>query len=346
MRSALRLLSVRGSVSAVAGAVAQVRAVDHRGAEVGRDRAQQVVVDGAAVERADQPLVGVDGGRREVRHDPDALLVGDLGQDAVRVGLRERAGVRRDQRDLDAVADALLAEVVVGEERELERRDGALDRHLADVDDEPAFLHAGDGLPHRERPVERVERVHAAVAHHARHAFDLLRRRAAAERADQEIVGIVAVVGVHLALRVVDQHHFGRHEGDAARQRRGDRPDDVVPFAIAVHPERDEQEPRLVDVQRGLVDHRDLPLAEVEPVRQQVGRQRAAGAGAEDHDVLHGGACLPCGRGARRLPKRRSALMRSVAPGTPRPLDGRQARRAGATRRRAAAASRPCAGTP
>ncbi len=215
MRSALRLLQRPRVGERVAGAVAQVRAVDHRRPEVGRDRAQQVVVDGAAVERADQPLVGVDGGRGEVRHDPDALLVGDLRQDAVRIGLRERSGIRRDQRDLDAVAEALLAKVPVGEKGELERRDGALDRHLADVDDQASLAHAGDRLAHRQRAVERVERVHAAMAHRARHALDLLRRGAAAHRADQEVVGVVAFVGVHLALRVVDQHDLG-----GARTRR------------------------------------------------------------------------------------------------------------------------------
>ena len=47
-----------------------------------------------------------------------------------------------DVDELDAVADAALAQVPVGEERELERRDRALDRHVDEVDDQPAAVEA------------------------------------------------------------------------------------------------------------------------------------------------------------------------------------------------------------
>ena len=39
-----------------------------------------------------------------------------------------------------ALADSALAQVPVGEERELERRDRALDRHVDEVHDEPAAV--------------------------------------------------------------------------------------------------------------------------------------------------------------------------------------------------------------
>jgi len=68
----------------------------------------------------------------------------------------ERAVQRRDVGRLNAVADAPLPEVIaVGQEAELQRRDRALDRHAADVHDEPAggaplqCPVQGDGAPWR-----------------------------------------------------------------------------------------------------------------------------------------------------------------------------------------------------
>ena len=60
--------------------------------------------------------------------------------------LGERPVERRDVGQLDPVADAALAEVPVGEEAELERRDRALDRHVDHVHDEPAAV---EGRPAR-----------------------------------------------------------------------------------------------------------------------------------------------------------------------------------------------------
>ena len=56
--------------------------------------------------------------------------------------LREGAVERRRVDELGAVADAALAQVPVGEEGELERRDRALDRHVDEVHDEPAAVEA------------------------------------------------------------------------------------------------------------------------------------------------------------------------------------------------------------
>jgi hypothetical protein len=55
-----------------------------------------------------------------------------------------------------------------------------------------------------------------------------------------------------------------RNECDPPRERCGDRPDDILLFVIAVHPERQEQQARLVDVQIGAVDHGDRPFLQIE----------------------------------------------------------------------------------
>ena len=60
-------------------------------------------------------------------------------------------------------------------------------------------------------------------------------------------------------------------------------------LVVPVHAEGQEEEPRLVDVRVGAVDDRDHPLLQVQPLDEQVGDEGAAGAGAEDDDVLHGG---------------------------------------------------------
>ena len=58
-------------------------------------------------------------------------------------GARQRGHV--DQ--LDPVAEAVLAQPGLGEEGELQRGHGALDRHLGDVDDEAAAVEALERVP-------------------------------------------------------------------------------------------------------------------------------------------------------------------------------------------------------
>jgi hypothetical protein len=136
-------------------------------------------------------------------------------------------------------------------------------------------------------------------AHRLAHAFDLLRRCAATQRRDQEIVGEVSPVRLHLALGTIDQPYVGWHERDVARQRHRDRLHHVVPRPVAVHAERKKQQPRLVDMQARAIDYRDRSFPEIEPIAQQVGRQRAARAGAQDHNVFHGGALSRAGMKSR-----------------------------------------------
>ena len=77
--------------------------------------------------------------------------------------LGERAVQRGHEDELGAVAQAVLAQPVVGEEGELQRRDGALDGHLGDVDDQASALEGGEVVAQRERAVEGVELVDAPV---------------------------------------------------------------------------------------------------------------------------------------------------------------------------------------
>ena len=121
------------------------------------------------------------------REQPGQLLRGDR--------LRERAVERRRVDELDAVADAALAEVPVGEERELERRDRALDRHVDEVDDEAAAVEALERRAQRRRAVRRVEGEDALVPARAGQALGLLGLQPRAGGDDEHVVGEdVAVV--------------------------------------------------------------------------------------------------------------------------------------------------------
>ena len=61
-----------------------------------------------------------------------------LGGDRLGEGTIERCRVD----EFSSPADATLAQVPVGEERELERRNRALDRHVDQIDDEASALKA------------------------------------------------------------------------------------------------------------------------------------------------------------------------------------------------------------
>ena len=64
-------------------------------------------------------------------------------------------------------------------------------------------------------------------------------------------------------------------------------------------PERDEEEPRLVDVPVVLVHDRDLGLVAAVELAEAVRHQRAARAATEDHDLLP--HALKCRSGMGRL---------------------------------------------
>jgi cytosine/adenosine deaminase-related metal-dependent hydrolase len=71
---------------------------------------------------------------------------------------RLRSGVTKFSST--SVPHSLLAEEPVSEETELEGRDGALDRHLDDVDDEASTVEPLKALGQRLRPFEVVEGEH------------------------------------------------------------------------------------------------------------------------------------------------------------------------------------------
>ena len=80
------------------------------------------------------PAFAVDRAGVELGHELDAAL-GEHAAERLRGHrLGEGAVEGSDVGELHAVADAPLAEVPIGQEAELERCHGALDRHLDDVD--------------------------------------------------------------------------------------------------------------------------------------------------------------------------------------------------------------------
>ena len=87
---------------------------------------------------------------------------------------------------------------------------------------------------------------------------------------------------VHDVVCGLDPVDLGDPELDPVVDLRVTGPDDL---ARVGQPERNEQQAGLVDVAVVAVDHRDLGGVAVDPA-QPVRGQRAAGAGAEDHDAM------------------------------------------------------------
>ena len=110
-------------------------AVQRDGRRAGRRGARAVVGDELAADAVD--LAGA-----ELGHELDLLLGEQVGEVLGGDRLGEAAVERRREHELGARADAALAQVPVGEEGELDRRDRALDRHVGDVHDEPAAVEA------------------------------------------------------------------------------------------------------------------------------------------------------------------------------------------------------------
>ena len=116
-----------------------------------RDHHREIERNFAAVV-ADQPAAGVDLAGVELGHELDAAFLEHPAELAGGDRLREGSVEWRRVGDLHLVAHAALGEVPISQEAELERRDGALDRHVDDVDDEPAAVEG------RERGTERARR--------------------------------------------------------------------------------------------------------------------------------------------------------------------------------------------
>jgi hypothetical protein len=102
-------------------------------------------------------LLAVDLGHGEVADHLDAALLEHVAERRRRARLGERPLERRRVDDLDLVAHAALGEERVGQERELQRRDRALDGHLGDVDHEPPALGTASLSRSASRALERVE---------------------------------------------------------------------------------------------------------------------------------------------------------------------------------------------
>ena len=190
------------------------------------------------------------------------------------------ASSERDVRQLDRVAHAAPAQVPVGEEAELERRDRALDRHLDRVDDEPAAVEARECVAQRRGALERVE----VEDVRSFETLGLLGHQARAGGDDEHVVAEHAAVGqVDLIRGGLDAVDVGQPELDPVVQLRGARADDRLRVG---QPERHEQQAGLIDVAVVAVDDDDLGVVAV-GAPQPVGGERAAGAGAEDDDAGH-----------------------------------------------------------
>ncbi len=177
-------------------------------------------------------------------------------------------------------------EVVVGQEREFDRRHRTLDRHFRDVDDQTTLVHRIERALHRQRPFKGVKGVHAVV-HGLLHAVDLLRGDAAPQRTDQPVIGQISRGRLYPAALVIDELDVCVEQADIVGQGVGDTLDDIVCALVAVEPKRQKEQSRLIDVRPGSVDDGDRPLLQIEAVRQHVRRQGAARARTENHHILH-----------------------------------------------------------
>ena len=282
------------------------------GVRVDRDEAERVAeagrtadVGGAAVQRddhgqveGDHPFVvgdqaalparlarGLDGPGAELGHQLDALAGQQAGQLPAGHRLGERAVQRRDVGEVHPVPDAAPAEVVVGEEAELQRRDRALDRHVDDVDDQPAAVEPGQRPAQGLGALGGVEGEDVLLPARPGQPLGLLRQQPGAGRHDQDVVvQRVAGTEVHPVMLDVDVVDAGLAVDDAGAELPPARPRDPPHVGPA---ERDEQQPGLVHVIIVAVHHDDLDGPRVVRPPQPVRDQRPAGAATEDNDPFH-----------------------------------------------------------
>ncbi len=220
---------------------------------------------------ADQPsagavdLAGVELGDQldsPLRQHPAEMLGSD--------GLRERTVERRRVGDVDLIADAALGEVPVGQEAELERCDGALDRHVDHVHHQTAPV---EGL---QRGAERGSAFGCVEGEHVVHppwpgeALGLVRHQPCPGCDDQHVVAEAsAVVEMDFLGDDVDPVDGGLDEGDARAQLPFAGADDVLAVGQS---EGNEQQSRLIDVAVILVDDGDLGLIDAVQASQPVCR--------------------------------------------------------------------------
>ena len=146
--------------------------------------------------------------------------------------------------------------------------------------------------------LRRVEREDALVPAGAGQPLGLLGLQPDAAGDDEHVVGQNrAVVEQDLVPLDPDRVDLALVEDDPVAELPPARAHDLVELR---EPERDEEQPGLVDVAVVAVDDVDLGLVGVEAPAQPVGDHRAAGAAAEDDDLLarHGLRLAPAGRAA------------------------------------------------
>ena len=160
--------------------------------------------------------------------------------------------------DLYLVADAALGEVPVGQEAELERGDRALDRHVDHVHDQPATIEGGERGTQGGGAFRCVKGEDLLHPPRAGETLGLFGHQSGAGGDDEDVVGEGGTAGeVHLVGLDVDMVDAGLDEPDPVVELPFPGAHDVLGVGEA---ERDEQQPRLVDVAVVLVDHDDLGL--------------------------------------------------------------------------------------
>ena len=245
----------------------------------------EVEGDLAPVE-ADQPsTVAVDLAGVELGDQLDASLLQHPAEGRRRGRLGERAIQRGDVGQLDAVTDAALVEVPVGQEAELERRHRALDGQIDHVDHDPSALEPLQRSRQRGSPFQVVEREDPLHPARPGQPLRLLGDQAGAGGHHQDVVEERRPVRqVHAPGLDVDVPDPALAELDARVELLVAGADDAVRVGQT---ERHEQQARLVDVTIIAVDHGDRDVGQLlaEPVRGQ-GATRARSQ--DDHPCAHG----------------------------------------------------------
>lgn len=141
--------------------------------------------------------------------------------------------------------------------------------------------------PQRDRTLDRVEIEDVAPPRVSQHALGLAGHDLGSRGDDENVVGQLGAASQDdLAALGVDAVDSLLQVSNALRNERGLRPGNVP---LVVRPEGNEQEPGLVVVGRVLIDDRQRPFLLVEPPDEMVGHHGAGCAGAQYHELLHGG---------------------------------------------------------
>ena len=227
----------------------------------------------------------LDGAGVELGHQVDALVRQQAAELLIADGFGEGAIQGRDVGQVHPVADAPLAEVIVGQEAELQRRDRAFNRHVDHVDYEPAAAEPLERAVQGHGTVGGVESEDVAHPPGTGEPFGLPGQQARTGGDHQDVVAEHGpVIEMHAVSGHIDVVHPGLPEGDTGMQLPLSGTDKVSHVGPA---ERHEQQPGLIHMVAVAVHHDNLGLVRVIGPPEPVGGQRAAGAPAQDHDSLH-----------------------------------------------------------